>query len=591
MRQYNSLRAALLLLAAPIVWGATPTGNAYLVHNLTADQPGIADFTDPNLINPWGVYTSATSPFWVNDTGTGLATVYTSNGTPNATTKPAIPGASSANGSPTGGVANATGGFLVQGKVPNFLFVTADGTISGWASAVDATKAFIQVNNSTAGAVYYGMAISATTTNANPQIFAANFHSGAIEVYDTNFKPVTLAAGAFVDSSVPAGYGPFNIWNLGGKLYVTWAQQNAAKTAWVDGAGLGAVSIFDLSGNLLQHVATGGPLNAPWGVAIAPATFGAFAGDLLIGNFGDGAINAFDPASGKSLGALADQNGNNISIPGLWALIVGNGGNGGDPNAIYFSAGGANQKHGLLGSIQAAPVVSANAVINAAGPAGGIASNTLISIYGASLAPVTRSLATTDISGTTLPSTLSGVSVTVNSKPAFIFYLSPKQIDVLTPVDTTTGPVNVVVTNNGLVSATAQATMNAFSPAFFPLKDGKSVAAIHANGALVGDTTLYTGLSTPAARGETISIFGTGFGTTTPGVTNGAVVTTPATVATLPNVTIGGVTATVTYGGLVSSGVYQFNVTVPTGLTPGDLPIIATQGTFTSPSTAILAVQ
>src|SRR5579872_3169404 len=493
MLNSKALRTGIIWAAATsLAWSATPPGNAYLLHNLVSDQPGLADFTDPNLINPWGIYTSAASPFWVSDQGTGLSAIYSANGAP-STTHPAVPGANSANGPITGGVANATGGFQVQGKNANFIFVTADGTISAWSSGVDATKGFIQVNNSAAGAVYYGMAISSTATDPNAVIYAANFHTGGIDVYDVNYKPVTLTGTPFVDSSVPTGYGPFNIWNLGGKLYVMWAKQDANKAGWVSGAGLGAVSIFDLQGNLLQHLATGAPLNAPWGVAIAPSTFGAFAGDVLVGNFGDGTINAFDPTSGKALGALADQNGNTIAIPGLWALIQGNGGSGGDVNAIYFSAGGATQKHGLLGSIQAAPVLSSTSVINAAGNNGGIASNTLISIYGASLAPITRSLAATDISGTTLPSSLGGVNVTVNSKPAFIFYLSAKQIDVLTPVDTTTGPVNVVVTNNGLVSNTAQVTMNAFSPAFFPLKDGKSVAALHANGGLVGDTTLYTG--------------------------------------------------------------------------------------------------
>src|SRR5579872_4438061 len=482
MLNSKALRTGIIWAAATsLAWSATPPGNAYLLHNLVSDQPGLADFTDPNLINPWGIYTSAASPFWVSDQGTGLSAIYSANGAP-STTHPAVPGANSANGPITGGVANATGGFQVQGKNANFIFVTADGTISAWSSGVDATKGFIQVNNSAAGAVYYGMAISSTATDPNAVIYAANFHTGGIDVYDVNYKPVTLTGTPFVDSAVPAGYGPFNIWNLGGKLYVMWAKQDANKAGWVNGAGLGAVSIFDVKGNLLQHLTTGGPLNAPWGVAIAPATFGAFAGDILVGNFGDGMINAFDPKTGNALGALADQNGNPIQLPGLWALIQGNGGSGGDPNAIYFSAGGANQKHGWLGSIQAAPVLTANAVANAGGNAGGIASNTIISVYGASLSPVTRSLAATDLSGANLPRSLAGVSVTVNNKPAYMFYVSPKQIDVLTPVDTATGPVNVVVTNNGLVSNTISATMNAFSPAFLVFSDGKSVAALHANG-------------------------------------------------------------------------------------------------------------
>ena len=250
MRQLTVFRTGLLLLAVPLAWSATPPGNSYLVHNLVADQPGIADFTDPNLVNPWGVFTSSGSPFWVSDAGTGLSTIYTSNGTPNATTKPAVPGAHSANGTVTGGINNSTGGFLVQGKVPSFIFVTADGTISAWASAVNAAAAQIMVDNSALGAVYYGLAVSATTTNANPMLYAANFHTGGIDVYDTNFKPVTLAGTPFVDKAVPAGYGPFNIWNLGGKLYVTWAKQDANKQGWVDGAGLGAVSVFDLNGVL-----------------------------------------------------------------------------------------------------------------------------------------------------------------------------------------------------------------------------------------------------------------------------------------------------------------------------------------------------
>lgn len=589
MRHLNFIRTGLLLLAAPLVWAATPPGNAYLVHNLVADQPGIADNTDPNLINPWGLYSSATSPFWANDAGTGLATVYTSIGVP-AAVKPAVPGATSTNGTVTGGVWNGTGGFLIQGKAPSFMFCTADGTISGWASAVDATKAFIEVNNSTQGAVYYGMAINATSTTATPMIYAANFHTGAIEVYDTNYKPVALSGTPFVDSGVPAGYGPFNIWNIGGKLYVTWAKQDANKAGWVNGAGLGAVSIFDLNGNLVQHVATGGPLNAPWGVAIAPATFGAFANDILVGNFGDGTINAFDPKTGNALGALTDQNGNTIAIPGLWALLEGNGGSGGDPNAIYFTAGYATQKHGLLGSIQAGPVVSANAVVNAASGASGIAAGTFISIYGANLSPVTRSWAATDFAGTALPKSLSGVSVTVDSKPAYVYYVSPKQIDVLTPADTATGPVNVVVTSNGLVSATASATLNTFSPGFFVFKDGKSIAALHANGTLVGAPSLYANASTPAQPGEIIALYGTGFGPTNPAAADGQVVSTPLPVATMPTVNFNGTPAQVIYGGLVGAGVYQLNVMVPASTPDGDTPVTATVGTSTSATTAIITV-
>jgi len=288
------------------------------------------------------------------------------------------------------------------------------------------------------------------------------------------------------------------------------------------------------------------------------------------------------------LGALADQNGNTIAVPGLWGLILGNGGSGGDANAIYFTAGLTGDKHGLLGSLQATPSITSAA--NAAGGVTGIASNSFISIYGADLAPITRNWTNSDFSGTNLPTSLDGVSVTINGKPGFVYYISPKQIDVLTPVDTATGSVPIVVTDNGLVSASMTATMNAFSPAFFLLKDNLSVAALHSSGAIVGATTLYAGASTPAAPGETITIFGTGFGPTNPAITNGAIVAAPQAVMTAPTVTIGGVTATVVYAGLVSAGVYQLNVVVPSGAAAGNAPIVATVGGVSSSATAIVTL-
>ena len=580
---------SLVLLPRAFPQG-TPTGNAYLQHNLVADQPGIADVTDPNLVNPWGLFASSSSPFWVSDEATGLATLYTSNGSINST-KPTIPTAKGATtGSPTGGIFNGTGGFLVQGKVPNFIFVTEDGTVSAWASAVTAAAAQLMVDNSAGGAVYFGLAVNSTTTTATPLLYAANFHSGTIDVFDTNFKAVPMP-GAFVDPSVPAGYAPFNIQNIGGKLYVMWGLQNAKQNFAVSGVGNGAVSIFDLSGKLLQHVATGGPLNAPWGVAVAPATFGAFAGDLLIGNFGDGAINAFNPTTGAALGALQDQNGNTIHLPGLWALLFGNGGSGGDPNLLYFTAGAAAQNHGLLGSLQAAPVLSATSVINAADGLPGIAQNTWVSIFGASLAPVTRSWAATDFSGTKLPTSLNGVSVTINGKPAYVYYVSQKQIDVLSPVDSTTGTVNVQVLNNGLASGIITTTMAATSPAFFLFKDNKSIAATHANGSLIGATTLYAGLSTPAAAGETIALFATGLGQTNPAISDGNIVSVTAPCATNPAITIGGNDSKVTFCGLISAGVYQVNVVIPSSTPSGTPQVLMTAASLTSATGATITVQ
>jgi len=584
----SPLAASLFLTAAPLMFGAG-SGNAYLIHNLVADQPGIADFTDPNLVNPWGFATSTSSPFWVTDGGTGLSTVYSSNGAI-STTKPSVP--PSAKGTspstPSGIVFNGTGGFLVQGKVPNFIFVTADGALSAWASAVSATQAQLMVDNSASGAVYYGLAISATTANASPLLYAANFSSGNIDIFDTNYKPVSMP-GAFADPLVPAGYAPFNIQNEGGKLYVLYAKQNASKTFAVTGAGNGYVAIFDLNGNLIKHLASGGPLNAPWGVAIAPATFGAFANDVLIGNFGDGTINAFDPNTGNPLGALMDQNGNVITYSGLWGLIVGNGGNGGDANAVYFAAGVEGEKHGLLGSIQAAPTITG--VGNAADITSGIAQNTYISIYGANLAPITRNWTLSDFSGLNLPKSLDGVSVTVNGKAAYVYYISPKQIDALTPLDSTTGQVAVQVTDNGLVSNSMNVTMQAFSPAFFLFKDGASIAALHANGSIVGATTLYPGLSTPAHAGETIALFGNGFGPTNPATADGQIVTVDLLCGNTATASVGSASAQVAYCGLVSSGLYQLNVTIPPGTPSGNAVVTMTIGGVTSNSNAMITVQ
>ena len=590
----SGLAASLTLLAfASSLSAATPPGNGFLQHNLVSDQPGVADNTDKNLVNPWGIDASATGNFWVNNGGTGISSVYNSAGVV-STTLAIVP--SGAKGAPiataTGVVSNSTGGFAVApGKPPNFIFVSSSGAISGWAPTVDATHAQLMVDNSTTGAKYYGLAISTrAAAAANPLIYAANLNSGNIDVFDTNYKPATVTGG-FTDTSVPAGYAPYNIQNIGGKLYVAYAKQNASKTFSTSGAGLGAVAVFDLQGTLIKHLVTGGPLNAPWGVAIAPPNFGAFSGALLVGNFGDGVINAFDATSGNLLGTLADPQGNNIVLPGLWGLFTGNGGNGGDANAVYFAAGVGAEKHGLFGSLQAAPVVSASAIGNAADTQTAIAPNTFISIFGANLAPVTRNWTTTDFAGTALPTSLSGVSVTVNGKPAFVYYISPKQIDVLTPADTATGPVDVVVSNNTMTSATVSVTMQPFSPAFFLLKDGKSIAALHAGGGVVGAAALYPGASTPARAGETIVLFGTGFGQTNPVIASGQIVTAPATCVNTPAVTFAGAQAQVAFAGLVSAGVYQFNVVVPSTAAAGDLPVSISMGSVTSAANAIITVQ
>jgi len=420
--------------------------------------------------------------------------------------------------------------------------------------ASDTTQAFTVVDNS-ATSVYKGLALVATPT---PQLYAANFKTGAIDVFDAQFKPVTsLATGAFVDTTVPVGFAPFNIWNLGGKLYVAYAKQDAAKKFDVQGVGNGYVSVFDSTGKLLASLVRGGTgslLNSPWGLAIAPATFGKFANNLLVGNFGDGLINAYDTTTGVFVGTLQDPTGKNIVIPGLWSLLLGNGGNGGDKDAIYFTAGPGGQKHGLLGSIQANPVVVAAGITSAAQATAGIAPNTFITIKGSNLAATKRTLVAADIVNNLLPTTVDGVTVTLNGQPAFIAYVSPVQINVVTPAGlANSGTVTVVVSNNTLTSATINVSPAPLAPSLF--LNGANAAYgvfLHANGTVIGPTTI-TG-ATPAAPGETIIMFGTGFGVTNPGAVSGGVVTTAAPLLLTPAILFDNVPGRVAFAGLIATG-------------------------------------
>src|SRR5579871_5675191 len=320
-----TLGAVLAVAVAPAAFSAS--ANAYIQTNLVADTAGVALLTDPNLVNPWGIAISTTSPFWLSDNGTGLATVYSTSASATltvSTLKVTIPvGAASTEkvGPVTGQISNTTTAFLLaNGTKASFIFCTEDGTVSAWNGG---TAAAIQVDNSSKGAVYKGLTLGGTSTA--PQIYVANFNAGTIEVYDGNFAPVKLASGAFTDSQIPAGFAPFNVQNLNGKLYVTYAKQDAAKYDDVPGPGNGYVDIYDMNGASLQRLVAGGALNSPWGVAIAPANFGTFSNDLLVGNFGNGIINVYDPVAGTSLGALQNTSGTTIAISGLWGLQVGTG--------------------------------------------------------------------------------------------------------------------------------------------------------------------------------------------------------------------------------------------------------------------------
>jgi uncharacterized protein (TIGR03118 family) len=327
---------------------------AFTQTNLVSDTPGAAPTIDPNLINPWGVADSPTGLFWVSDNGTGVTTIYNGAGMPagpKLVTVAALPGEDHSN--PTGQVFNGGGSFDISSDGTTgsslFIFATESGTISGWNPKVDPTSSVIAVDNSSNGAVYKGLAIG--SNHDGTFLFAANFHNGTVDVFDQNFKQVN----SFTDRHLPKGYAPFNVQVLDGHLFVTFALQDADKHDDVAGAGHGFVDEFDLKGHLLDRVASRGPLDSPWGLAIAPSGFGEFAGDLLVGNFGDGTINAFDLKDDHFEGKLLDANSAPITIGDLWALIPGNGSANSDPNKIYFTAGVQNEAHGLFGSLAAIP--------------------------------------------------------------------------------------------------------------------------------------------------------------------------------------------------------------------------------------------
>ena len=369
-------RAAIALLASlsPALFGA----NLYTQHNLVSDVPGMADQTDAHLVNPWGLTMSPTSPFWVANNHSGTSTLYNSAGqpfpaaSPLVVTVPTPPAAQAAQNpqpsTPSGIVFNDTAGFTAGGGSPApFILATEDGTISTLNSGANAV---VMIDNSASGAQYTGLAIA--NSSAGPMLYAANFKAGTIDAFDANFAPVA-APGGFADPALPAGFAPFNIQRIGRKLYVTYALQDGQGQEGIAGPGNGFVNVFDFSGNLLGRLISNGSLNSPWGLALAPENFGDFSDALLVGNFGDGTINAYDSCSGAYLGTLNDANGQAISIPGLWALRFGNGHSGGDATMLYFTAGipgsGSIEDHGLFGSIQAgtpppSPALPPTAAIN-----------------------------------------------------------------------------------------------------------------------------------------------------------------------------------------------------------------------------------
>lgn len=342
---FSVILALVLSLGVTIAMAQTDT---YEQRNLVSDMAGAAAHTDPKLINPWGISFVPGQPFWISDNNSGYSTVYDATGATQLAPVlvPAPPG-DAAPSTPTGTVINTTDQFKVGGVPSQFLFASENGTISGWNGT---GNAILALDHSGAGAVYKGMAILSPAC-CRPYLAVANFHSGLIETYTEQFD-LLAPPGSFTDPGLPAGYAPFNIEPIGNQVFVTYAVQDAAKHDPVNAAGNGIVDIFDLEGNFVERYQQGRPLNSPWGVVQASANFGAFSNDILIGNFGDGTINAFDPATGDSRGQLKDQAGEPIVNASLWALVFGAGGTG-DPNTLYFTAGLANEGHGLFGAIAA----------------------------------------------------------------------------------------------------------------------------------------------------------------------------------------------------------------------------------------------
>lgn len=347
------------VFVASHLWSATddPTPT-FTQTNLVSDVAGMAKTTDPNLVNPWGMALGTNSGLWIGNNGTGASTTYDGTGkaipaaSPLVVTIPA-PGGGRGTSAPTGVATNATTGFVISNgalSAPSTqLFATEDGTIAGWNSTVNPTTALIAVDNSASGAVYKGLAMGFSGSGAF--LFATNFRAGTVDVFDSQFHPVRTP-GMFQDPQIPAGYAPFGIAAINGNIYVTYAQQNAEKKDDVPGAGLGFIDVFDTGGKPIKRFTSQGQLNAPWGMAWAPFEgFGKFNNALLVGNFGDGSINAFDFDSGEFLGTAGDSSGKPLNIPGLWALQFGLGVAGASSNALFFTAGIGKEQHGLFGMV------------------------------------------------------------------------------------------------------------------------------------------------------------------------------------------------------------------------------------------------
>lgn len=352
----SCLALALGLALLPLAHAAQ--ARAFDVTPLVTDDPSAnpAQITDAGLVNAWGLAYTPTGPFWLSANGAGTSPLYRVASLTQVTTKLGLTVAIPGDGSVTGQVYNSTGASAFHGDT--FLFASEDGTVSGWRGALGGNAETLVAASS--ANVYKGLAFA--DIGGNGYAYGANFRTGTIDVIKGNATEANLP-GSFVDPNLPSGYAPFNIQNLGGTLYATYAKQDATGHDDVAGAGFGFVDRFDVRGHFLGRVASGGPLNSPWGLALAPSSFGALSGALLVGNFGDGHINAFDPLTHRYLGAVSGADGNPLAIDGLWALAVGNDAGAGNSQLLYYTAGPNGESHGVFGVLTPVPEPSTYALM------------------------------------------------------------------------------------------------------------------------------------------------------------------------------------------------------------------------------------
>lgn len=351
--------AATLLAASLALATSASAQNNYLQTDLASDVPGLAPVTDASLVNPWGLSRSGTSAWWTANNGTGTSSLYNGNTGAKQALLVTVPnGDGSAEAStPTGTVFSGSTDFQVGPNQPaRFLFATEEGTIAGWNPGANPTVAITKVNR--AGlAVYKGLTLG-QIAGVN-YLYAANFYSGKVEVFDTGFNLVDLGKNAFRDNRIPCHFAPFNVQAIGDKIFVAYAKQDNEKIDEVAGPAKGYVTVFTTSGEVVMRLQHGSWMNAPWGLVQAPANFGVHSGQILVGQFGSGKIAAFDATTGKFFGYVRGSEGKHCASPlrieGLWALSFGNGAAAGPLNTLYFTAGIEDEAHGLFGSITVIP--------------------------------------------------------------------------------------------------------------------------------------------------------------------------------------------------------------------------------------------